>query len=256
MRIWAVSDIHIDYQENNKWLSNLSLADYCEDLLILAGDLSDDLKKLSICFERLNKRFFKVHYVPGNHELWVSSKSRINSLDKFHQVLALAEQYELVIEPFHYNDQSQNISIVPMFSWYDFSFGQPSEKLLNSWVDFRACRWPNNDSVEAISHQFLQKNLPNLTILNQLVISFSHFLPRLDLMPSYIPSDYRYIYPVLGSYKLEEQLRLLQPDIHIYGHSHVNRRVTFEGIEYINNAFGYPSEDRIASKQLLCIYEN
>ena len=74
-------------------------------------------------------------------------------------------------------------------------------------------------------------------------------------MPSYIPRSLRYIYPVLGSNLLEKQVRILNPDMHIYGHSHVNRNVTVDGIQYINNAYGYPSEERIASKALLCIYE-
>ena len=42
--------------------------------------------------------------------------------------------------------------------------------------------------------------------------------------------------------------------MHIYGHSHVNRCVTIEGVTYVNNAFAYPHELRIASKQLLCVY--
>jgi predicted phosphodiesterase len=53
---------------------------------------------------------------------------------------------------------------------------------------------------------------------------------------------------------LEQQIRLLRSDIHVYGHSHVNRRIEIGGITYINNAFGYPSETRIAAKRLLCIH--
>ena len=86
------------------------------------------------------------------------------------------------------------------------------------------------------------------------VISFSHFLPRIDLMPSYIPKKHRILYPVLGSTIIEDQVRQLAPTIHVYGHSHVNRDIEIDGIQYINNAFGYPKETRIAAKELLCIY--
>ena len=74
-------------------------------------------------------------------------------------------------------------------------------------------------------------------------------------MPAFIPKAQRVLYPVLGSVQLEGQLRRLNPDIHVYGHSHVNRQVETDGVSYINNAFGYPRETWTTSKQLLCIHE-
>jgi Icc-related predicted phosphoesterase len=87
------------------------------------------------------------------------------------------------------------------------------------------------------------------------VISYSHFLPRIDLVPSYVPTRHRVLDPVLGSVRIEQQLRRLQPDIHVYGHSHINRSLKIDGVRYINNAYGYPQEDVIAAKRLLCIHE-
>ena len=88
------------------------------------------------------------------------------------------------------------------------------------------------------------------------VITFSHFLPRIDVMPNAIPLRHRYLYPVLGTTRLEERLRKLNSTTHVYGYSHVNRRVTIDGVTYINHAFGYPQETWIASKGLLCVYES
>lgn len=41
------------------------------------------------------------------------------------------------------------------------------------------------------------------------------------------------------------------PDIHVYGHSHINRNVRIDGIRYINNALGYPQESAIAARRLI-----
>ena len=41
MRVFALSDIHIDYSENAKWIANLSVTEYQDDVLIVAGDVSD-----------------------------------------------------------------------------------------------------------------------------------------------------------------------------------------------------------------------
>lgn len=251
MRIFALSDIHIDYAINKRWVANLSSSDYKDDVLILSGDVSDSLYLLEWCFRYLSQRFAKVLYVPGNHELWVfRDKDYRTSIDKFHQVRRIMEACDVSMGAFH----SNRLSIIPLLGWYDYSFGEPTNDLLDSWMDYRACIWPNHFSVREITDYFLNRNV--LDVRNDMVISFSHFLPRIDLMPSGVPKKHRILYPVLGSSKLESQIRRLKPKIHVYGHSHVNRNVTFDGVSYINNAFGYPQESSIAAKHLMCIYEN
>lgn len=251
MKIYVVSDVHIDYEANRKWVSNLSSVDYLEDILLLCGDVSDELDLLERCFSELTKKFFKVLYVPGNHELWVVRNKSLTSIEKYYQICRLADANGILMKPFSW----RHLSIIPLQSWYDFSFASPCERLLNTWTDFKACIWPSQMQPVDVTEYFLAQNFPHLTIENDFIISFSHFLPRIDLMPNYIPEKYRYLYPVLGSNLLEQQIRRLNPDIHVYGHSHVNRQVVLDGIKYINNAFGYPSEYGISSKNLLCIYE-
>ena len=83
MRVFAVSDLHMDYQENTDWLNSLSSSDYQKDVLIVAGDISDRIVLINHCFNQLAKRFHQVIYVPGNHDLWTKRESQINSLEKF-----------------------------------------------------------------------------------------------------------------------------------------------------------------------------
>lgn len=253
MRVFALSDIHLDYEENRLWLSNLSDADYRSDILILAGDISDETRLIEWCFSSLQRKFLNVFFVPGNHDLWVSRNQSMTSIEKFQVIGQLARDHRICMEAYHYGP----LSIVPLLGWYDYSFGPPSEQLLQSWVDFHACRWPNDMAAADITRHFLDCNQPVLSVRNDVVISFSHFVPRIDLMPDYIPAHFRYIYPALGSAALDEQCRRLKARrrLHVYGHSHLNRGVVVDGIEYINNAFGYPSEQHISRKQLLCIYE-
>jgi len=40
MRVLALSDALVDYDDNTKWIHGLSQPDYCDDLLIIAGDVS------------------------------------------------------------------------------------------------------------------------------------------------------------------------------------------------------------------------
>lgn len=252
MRIFALSDIHVDYEGNAKWVDSLSTVEYQDDVLILAGDLTDRPPLFEWCVRAFAKRFRKVVFVPGNHDLWVIRDGQgKNSLQKFAEVRAMVEACGATMETY----RDRGVAIHPLLGWYDYSFGEPSEELQAMWMDFRACRWPEGFDMNAVSLHFDGINRSSRGAEGETVITCSHFLPRIDAMPWYISGANRMLYPVLGSTRLETRLRDLNPSIHVYGHSHVNRSVDIDGVKYINNAFGYPSETWIASKALLVIHE-
>ncbi|MEM9384594.1 MAG: metallophosphoesterase [Pseudomonadota bacterium] len=255
MRLFALSDVHVDYPGNAEWLDAISTADFADDLLILAGDISDLPARIRETFTTLTRRFKAVHYVPGNHELWVRRCGFHSSLDKFEAVLQLAQDHGVYCTPCQY----PGLLVVPLFGWYDGTFGEPSPVLKRQWMDFRACRWGGQSDIEVTGH-FIDRNAVAVEASaivqgTPTVVSFSHFLPRIDVMPSYIPDRYRMLYPVLGSVRLDEQVRALGASVHVYGHSHVNRSVRLDGCRYINNALGGPSETRICARELRCVYE-
>lgn len=252
VRVFALSDIHVDYTVNARWVENLSTIDYQDDLLILAGDVSDSLTRIEQCLRAFVRRFAKVLFVPGNHDLWVMrSPAAATSLGKFGDICAAAEMVGVSMSTFRRGP----LSVVPLLSWYDFSFGPPSEHLRQIWMDFVACRWPADWEPSDITTYFLGLNNHTHAPADGMTISFSHFLPRVDLMPTFIPPEYRTLYPVLGSVRLDDQIRAIGSTLHVYGHSHVNRRVTIDGVTYVNNAFAYPHEDHLSSRSLLCLHE-
>jgi predicted phosphodiesterase len=251
MRVFAISDLHVDYAANAKWVAGLSTGEYGEDIAIVAGDVSNSLQQLEWALRTMAARFKKVLFVPGNHELWVIGDDRgKTSLTKFEQVCTVAEQAGVSMQRFYHN----GLCIVPLLGWYDYSFGQPSKELLDNWMDYHACRWPSHFSAPDVAAYFEGLNDTTEALNDEHIITFSHFLPRIDVMPEYIPQGKRVVYPVLGATRLDRQVRKLKPKIHVYGHSHMNLRVHIDGVTYVNNAFGYPYETRIASKQLLCVY--
>lgn len=251
MKIYTVSDIHIDYKKNRLWMHNLSKTKYLEDVIILSGDISGKLKLLIEAFEAFKKRFHEVLYVPGNHDVWRQPRSKSNSLENFLLLKKIAIDHGIRIEPVHFG----TLSIVPLYGWYDFSFGKPSDQILRTWVDFVACKWPQGFREREVTQYFTSINKEFLTIKNKHIITFSHFLPRIDLMPLSYPVRRRILYPVLGTSQLEKQIRILKPDIHVYGHIHLNITSEIEGINYINNAFGYPHETKYIAKELLEVFE-
>lgn len=251
MRVFALSDVHVDYLGNLDWVLGLSDSDYQQDILLLAGDISDLPARLEIVFASLHRKFQQVFFVPGNHELWVKRCRTSDSLIKFDLVMRLAREHGIKTNAWH----SDALSVVPLLAWYDFSFGESGDYLRKVWGDFYCCQWPAHFDEEQISRYFLSRNEGILPRRSATVISFSHFLPRIDIMPSMVPLSQRYLYPVLGSTALGAQVANLKPHIHVYGHSHVNNRLAIDGVEYVNNAFGYPSETYMTQRRLVCIYD-
>ena len=71
------------------------------------------------------------------------------------------------------------------------------------------------------------------------IISFSHFVPRTELCP-----EKRFLLDpklsaVIGSDPLEQQIRRLQPHVHLFGHTHIPIDLTLDGITYIQWPLGY-----------------
>jgi len=249
MRIFALSDLHVEYDENARWLSAISAFDFRDDILILAGDLANSLNRLRWCFEILTRRFGRVLFVPGNHDLWVAHESPDKtSFDKFDEVAEIVQSSGASKRP----HRERDIWIVPLFGWYDYSFAQPDEELKAAWMDYYACRWPDGTELRHVADHFEALNQAAMPVDSR-VITFSHFLPRIDLVPAVATT--RLLAPVLGAERLDAQLRKLNSSMHVYGHSHINCRIDFDGVTYINNALGYPRETRYAKRRLVCIRE-
>lgn len=166
--------------------------------------------------------------------------------------------------------------IVPLFSWYskpddfpDDSLYSPAacsdyEKLSEDmWMDNQLCIFPNELNK---TKYFAKLNEPNLKQYDGPVISFSHFLPRSDLIGfseedlknlrdwrkvNDIPQPPQYVIDNLkkfnfsrfaGSKLIEIQIRQLGSGIHVYGHQHRNKDVVRDGVRYISHCLAYARE--------------
>jgi predicted phosphodiesterase len=235
MRLFATSDLHTDYKENFRWLQKISDSDYRDDALIVAGDISDRPEIIRDTFQLLRSKFRHLLFTPGNHELWVRGVE-YNSIEKLERVLQLCAELKVTTSPMRFED----FWVVPLFSWYDGVF-DPARL---GWADFHFCKWPAN--VTPLPDYFLRLNEPHLKTYDAPVITFSHFLPREDLLP---PKEYLRI-DWLGSVSvcaaLDSQIRQLGSTVHVCGHTHTRVDHQIDGVRYIQNAVRYPKE-RIAS---------
>lgn len=252
MRIFATSDLHTDFQDNWLLLRQLSDVAYQQDALIIAGDIADRTEIIKNTLLLLRNKFLHVFYVPGNHELWVKREA-YDSIEKLHRILELCDTISIKTRPANVAD----LCIVPLFSWYDSSFacedGEEEPAALADWADFHFCKWPEN--IGQVSEFFLKMNEPRLK-QHAPVISFSHFLPRRDLLPPTEYLKFKGLPQVSGCLSLETQIRTLKSMIHVFGHSHISCDRTIDGVRYVQNALRYPKERTSASFPIKMIWNS
>jgi predicted phosphodiesterase len=240
MRVFAASDIHTDFKKNWSVVAELSDTEYLNDALIVAGDIADQLETIRNSLLLLRSKFQRVFYVPGNHELWVRGGG-LDSLEKFLRIVELCESLDVEMRP----SKVEGLWIVPLVSWYESSFDVEAggdESSLEGWGDFRFCKWP--DAIDQVSDYFIRMNEPNIQDYDGQVISFSHFLPRPELLPPRRNLRFKGLPKVAGSASIEDQIRRLKSKMHVFGHSHINYDCIIDGVRYVQNALAYPNEHR------------
>lgn len=249
MRLFAISDLHVQYPANWRWLLGLPMRRYEDDALIVAGDISHDVGDVTRCLSMLSSKFRHVFFLPGNHDVWLKNDEYPDSIAKLDALLEAADNLGVHTRPLRLGDDAAPFVVVPLHSWYDSSLGvdDPLSKedadLIHGWSDEHFCKWPKgtaptdvfrrNESVIAD----VKARYPGVP-----VISFSHMVPRRDLLPARNYLTFGFLPHVVGSTTLEAQLRQLGSAVHVFGHSHISCERALDGVRYVQNALGYPRE--------------
>jgi len=125
-RLLAVSDLHVRYEENRAVLDGLRPSSD-GDWLIVAGDVADRVGEIVDTLDLLRRRFAKVIWVPGNHDLWTHAQDEIplrGEARYLHLVEACRALGVLTPEdPFPVWEGDGGPAVVaPLFLLYDYSF--------------------------------------------------------------------------------------------------------------------------------------
>lgn len=259
VRLWAISDIHTDLSENMDWVRGLSSEDFQLDALIVAGDVSDCLATLEITLSILVRKFHSVFFTPGNHDLWLSAGDK-DSLAKLRRIIKLCDDLGVVTEARKIGAPGQpgGLWVAPLLSWHHQSFD--TEPDLQGWeipaihdcmTDYRRCRFPTAvsmfDDSAAKAVDALNDDLGRLEGLElrgegEALMTFSHFLPREDLLLEKRFLTIPNLAKAAGSRFLGERVQKLQPDVHVFGHTHFGWDAVHDNIRYVQAALAYPGE--------------
>ena len=234
-RVRSVSDIHTDYKVNLEWAQSLKADPDC--LLIVAGDVSHETSIIRKTLQILRRKFGAVSYTPGNHDLWIEHGFD-NSIEKLVALLKLCDDIDVETGPVRIGDTSKGLWVTPLLSWHHQSFDTEPDIDPKCWgripsveklvADFRRARWPEplsprDDSVACWVdgiNDYILGDLSETMNDGSPILTFSHFLPRLELNPEKRYMNYPTLNKAIGSVYVERRLRAMNSSFHIFGHTH------------------------------------
>ncbi len=131
-KLFAVSDLHIGYQENREITASLQ-PESEGDWLIVAGDVAEKVEDVEWALRLLAGRFAKVVWVPGNHELWThpSDPVTLRGVARYERLVELCRELGVVTPEDEFpvwTGEGGPLTIAPMFLLYDYSFRAPAPR--------------------------------------------------------------------------------------------------------------------------------
>lgn len=256
-------------------------------MLMLAGNIAGSLTKLKYGLTVLKSKFRRVFYVPGNADLWVRRQSLLaviqgkekiedevskfgDSVAKLLEILQLCDELGVETAP---AEVAEGVFVVPLFSWYSRDFISRDlrrEKAAQTDADAKVTidqyiKWPFGCGSDDAWKFFMRMNEASLraTLVAKAqyetfsekpaeVITMTHFLTRPELTFDWtVPG----IWDHIGCAGLDEQIRAVGSNVHVYGRACKGGPVTLiDGVSYVHQYVGVLDEQRPGFAPL-CIFE-
>ena len=252
-KLHAISDLHLDYQVNFEALAAMS--HYGEDWLITGGDLCTKGNDLRAALDLLCKKFAKVFWVPGNHELW-SSRDEHGSLlsgeKKYEHLISICQEYGVHTPEdsfVKWEGAGGPCYIVPLFMTYDYSF-RPASIPLD-----QAIAWAAETGILCNDEKFIQPE-PFQSMIAWCQSRLDYSLRRLGELPQDSPlvlvnhfplrEDLVRLYRIprfsiwCGTKQTESWHTRFPVKVVVSGHLHMRATDFRDGVRFEEVSLGYP----------------
>lgn len=253
----AISDLHVSYPENRRIVEGLRTGSE-EDWLIVAGDVGELTTDIAWALKLLRDRFHTVVWAPGNHELWTHPEDsvKLRGQARYEYLVNMCRDLGVHTpeDPYQiWRGAGGPVTIAPLFLLYDYSFrseGLSREQALARAYDagvvcsdeflLHPDPYPSREAWcharVAATEQRLAACDPALPL-----VMVNHFpLVRDPTSVLYFPEFALWC----GTALTADWHRRFRTAAAVYGHLHIPRTCSYDGVPFTEVSLGYPREWR------------
>ncbi|MCX5065779.1 metallophosphoesterase [Micromonospora lupini] len=254
----AVSDLHVSFEDNRPVVDRLRPGSD-DDWLIVAGDVGEIFHDVEQTLRTLRDRFSTVIWVPGNHELWThpSDPVQLRGEARYEALVRMCRDNDIVTpeDPYRlWDGPGGPLLVVPLFLLYDYSFRAPGtttreESLRKAHETGVVCTdemllhpdpYPSREAwcwarVAATERRLaaIDPDVPTVLV--------SHWpLVRQPTDVLWYPEFAQWC----GTDLSADWHTRFGASVAVYGHLHIPRTTTYDGVRFEEVSLGYPREWR------------
>ncbi|MGC5346827.1 metallophosphoesterase [Streptomyces sp. AM 4-1-1] len=257
-RLLAVSDLHVRYAENKEIVEGIR-PDSDDDWLLLAGDVGEDSRDIRWTLELLSRRFAKVVWVPGNHELWTTPDDpvRLRGARRYDHLVSICRELGVVTpeDPYPvWTGAGGPVVIAPLFVLYDYSFRPKG-------ADDKASGLALAEEAGIVcTDEYMLHPDPYPTRDDWCRARVESTLARLEALPADVPTVLVNHFPLrreptdilhypefaqwCGTTATADWPTRFRAAAVVYGHLHIPRLTHYDGVPHQEVSLGYPREWR------------
>jgi 3',5'-cyclic AMP phosphodiesterase CpdA len=248
--LYAISDLHIGMADNRPITESLRPTSD-DDLLIVAGDVGELTKDIEWALRLLASRFAKVIWAPGNHELWTPREDtvQLRGEQRYRHLVEMSRSLGVLTpeDPYPVWEGADGpVAVAPLFVLYDYSFRAPGtatkeESLARAYETGVVCTdeyllhpdpYPSREAWCAargeVSERRRAAHDPSGPLVRQPTEVLWH------------PEFAQWC----GTTRTAGWPRRFTTAAVVYGHLHIPRTTTYDGIRHEEVSIGYPREWR------------
>jgi predicted phosphodiesterase len=257
MNLLAISDLHLGRPANRKALDSIQRRP--KDWLILAGDIGETEAELADAFALLRRRFARVIWTPGNHELWTTddapgSSQATRGEERYAALIALARSFGVTTpeDPYPiWPGSNRRIVVAPLFILYDYSFRPPDV------TGAEVVSWAAAEGIMSADETLLN-SAPYSDLPAWCAARVAKTAARLEALPRGYSTVLVNHYPLEQAHALLPRMPRFAPwcgtrltaGWHsrfravavIYGHLHARRKFEQDSVQFHEVSLGYPEQ--------------
>jgi 3',5'-cyclic AMP phosphodiesterase CpdA len=228
-----------------------------QDWLLVPGDVGEITTDIEWALRELTKRFATVVWAPGNHELWTHPQDpvQLRGVARYEHLVQLCRSLGVVTpeDPFPvWTGASGPVVIAPLFLLYDYTFHPPGTTTKQAGLALA-----RRTGVVCTDELLLHPD-PYPSREAWCTARVESTRARLDAIDPALPTVLVNHFPLVrdptdvlrfpefaqwcGTVRTADWHRRYRARAVVYGHLHIPRRTTYDGVPFVEVSSGYPRE--------------